>query len=965
MIALALLLTLGLVPGNQALAQTSTPSASGPLILTDEQGEYPLGLHLEILEDPGGELTIEEVSSLEFDSRFIPSLVKVPNYGFTDSAYWVRFRLDNETRHTEQWLLDVGFANMQYVDLFTPLPDGEEFTVKQTGILRPVSTRDVPYPRIIFDLTNPLQSQQTYYMRFENGASMTLPLTLRTPDAFLQRSLAERTLMGIFYGVLIGLLLYNLFLLFSLRDANYLFFVIMLASLIVEEAVYAGYMGMYIIPDLYFLNKYTQPLAFPLLIAAMLLFSDSFLEMRARLPRLHRINLVILAVWGGLILLALFASYHLLANLMAPWALFSLLAVFIAGLASWKGGFRPARFFMLAWFGMLASLAMLILIRLGLISSTLLSENIYRLGFVWMAVCWSIALADRINLLKAETESANRALRNSEHKLSQILDGLPLGVVVYGKDQKPTYTNRRMVEILSNPAQGIQVDTSVRRTISQAIKYFSFRLVGSGQEYPLEKFPVINALRGEPASADDIEAILGDKRVPLEIWASPVKDDAGNVESAVVAIQDITQRKHAEVELDDYRKHLEAIVENRTAELTAVNEQLNLRIDWLSSINQVNQIMASSADFNQIYARIIEIINGLFSTQDSFIAELDEGSRQWQILAHSCLSDSHPDLMGSVTSLPDTLLFAPDLEQGALTIYSKDQFSSLSGPIGVHIRTTPIYSIALVPLRLRERVNGFLGLEIQDKDRIITPDEISLLSILSIDIAQLIEDRRLFEQAKAAITIEERNRLARDLHDSVTQVLFSANLLAEVLPQIWRRDPEQGLQRLEKLQRLTRGALAEMRTLLLELRPAAVINTPLGELLSQLAEAITSRSGLPFQLFIAQIPPLPEDVQINFYHIAEEALNNVVKHAQAEQVTLSLSSTPLPSDSTSGARHEIRLVIEDDGVGYASENGVPGHLGTGIMRERAAAIHADLSLESKPGYGTQVTLIWTNEPGNQ
>jgi len=196
-------------------------------------------------------------------------------------------------------------------------------------------------------------------------------------------------------------------------------------------------------------------------------------------------------------------------------------------------------------------------------------------------------------------------------------------------------------------------------------------------------------------------------------------------------------------------------------------------------------------------------------------------------------------------------------------------------------------------------------------------------------------------------------------------VLFSANLLAEVLPQIWRRDPELGLQRLDKLQRLTRGALAEMRTLLLELRPAAVINTPLGELLSQLAEAITSRSGLPFQLFIEQIPPLPEDVQINFYHIAEEALNNVVKHAQAEQVTLSLSSTPLPSDSTSGARHEIRLVIEDDGVGYASENGMPGHLGTGIMRERAVAIHADLSLDSKPGYGTQVTLIWTNESGNQ
>ena len=85
-----------------------------------------------------------------------------------------------------------------------------------------------------------------------------------------------------------------------------------------------------------------------------------------------------------------------------------------------------------------------------------------------------------------------------------------------------------------------------------------------------------------------------------------------------------------------------------------------------------------------------------------------------------------------------------------------------------------------------------------------------------------------------------------------------------------------------------------MRTLLLELRPSAVINIPLSDLLVQLAEAVTSRSGLPFQLFIEQIPILPENVHVDFYRIAQEALNNVVKHSQAKQVTLSLSKTPSP-----------------------------------------------------------------------
>ena len=325
---------------------------------------------------------------------------------------------------------------------------------------------------------------------------------------------------------------------------------------------------------------------------------------------------------------------------------------------------------------------------------------------------------------------------------------------------------------------------------------------------------------------------------------------------------------------------------------------------------------------------------------------------------------SHPDLVGSVTSLNKPIQSNPNIKQGKLAIYlNRNQLSELSGPIGVHFQGTEIHTIVLVPLNLRGSVIGFLGVELHDKERTITGEETTLLGIISFDIAKLIEDSHQFEQTKALITAEERNRLARDLHDSVTQVLFSANLLAEVLPKIWRRDPEQGLQRLDKLQGLTRGALAEMRTMLLELRPAAVINTPLDELLAQLTEAITSRSGLPFHLFIEKIPSLPENVQTSYYRIAQEALNNVVKHAQANHVSVSLSATPLTPNATGEARHEVNLVIQDDGVGFSSTMDHSDRLGIGIMEERAEAIQASFSLESKLGYGTQVSLTWSNGSG--
>jgi PAS domain S-box-containing protein len=228
-------------------------------------------------------------------------------------------------------------------------------------------------------------------------------------------------------------------------------------------------------------------------------------------------------------------------------------------------------------------------------------------------------------------------------------------------------------------------------------------------------------------------------------------------------------------------------------------------------------------------------------------------------------------------------------------------------------------------------------------------------------LTDITERKRVEAQLEEAAKAAERERLARELHDSVTQVLFSATLLAEILPQIWLRDPEKALQRLDKLRRYTRGALAEMRTMLLELRPSAIINTPLGELLGQLTEAVTGRTGLPFQLSIEQIPSLPEDVQTNFYRIAQEALNNVVKHAQANLVSVSLNATLLTPDSTGASGYRVRLVIQDDGVGFIPGEIQSGRMGIGIMHERAAGMQATLSLESQPEHGTRVTLIWCNE----
>jgi signal transduction histidine kinase len=211
-----------------------------------------------------------------------------------------------------------------------------------------------------------------------------------------------------------------------------------------------------------------------------------------------------------------------------------------------------------------------------------------------------------------------------------------------------------------------------------------------------------------------------------------------------------------------------------------------------------------------------------------------------------------------------------------------------------------------------------------------------------------LANERLREKAAQDAVIAERSRLARDLHDAVTQTLFSTTLIADVLPDIWEMNPPEGKRRLEELRQLTRGALAEMRTLLVELRPNALVEVPLPTLLRQLTEAVSGRARINIQLSAEGERKLPADVQVSLYRIAQEALNNVFKHARASEgvVTLRMGDT-------------VRLTVADNGSGFDPSTVTADHLGVKIMRERADAIGAKLSIYSEPGEGTQISVVWS------
>jgi PAS domain S-box-containing protein len=258
-----------------------------------------------------------------------------------------------------------------------------------------------------------------------------------------------------------------------------------------------------------------------------------------------------------------------------------------------------------------------------------------------------------------------------------------------------------------------------------------------------------------------------------------------------------------------------------------------------------------------------------------------------------------------------------------------------------------------VPLAIKGRIIGGVGVAHTERNY-FTSHHADLALTVANQAAITMVNAELYQQAQALAALQERQRLAQNLHDAVNQSLFSAGLIAEVLPRLWDRDQAQARQSLEDLRRLTRGAMAEMRALLAELRPSTLTDADLGDLLSLLGNAFTGRTNIPATVTVSGKGVLPAEVQVAIYRVCQEALNNIAKHAGASKVEIDLAH-----DGTA-----IELGIRDNGQGFDPKQPTSsGHYGLSMMRERAEAVGAQLFITSQVGRGSELIIRWKeNKP---
>lgn len=333
---------------------------------------------------------------------------------------------------------------------------------------------------------------------------------------------------------------------------------------------------------------------------------------------------------------------------------------------------------------------------------------------------------------------------------------------------------------------------------------------------------------------------------------------------------------------------------------------------------------------------------------------VDRDADELRMFAAAGLPDGYGSALAELWRRDARTPFRDALERQELIIATAARERGLSNPLyeplHPHLRNATWDDIVVVPLDSRGRCLGVMQYY-HRAGRVHDEEEKAFLGALADLAAVAVANANLYARTERDAALLERQRLARELHDSVSQALFSMTLHARTgerqLADVGLGPDTPASQTMRQLAELTQGALAEMRALIFEMRPGALAEEGVVTALTHQAAALTAREGIPITVAgPGRRPRLEPDVEEHLYRLTLEALNNALKHAQAARITVDVMSTD------SG----LTVTVTDDGVGFDPAQPHPGHLGQLTMAERAAAIGAQLHVTAKPGAGCIVTV---------
>jgi signal transduction histidine kinase len=390
----------------------------------------PLGRAVQVLEDSTGEATIDDVTGGALADNFRHLETASLNAGYSRSAFWLKVVLNYRPVDPDavpDWLLELAYPPMDHVDLYLPDESGRLSLAWQTGDMLPFSSRQIKQNNYLFDLNMKPNQPQTFYLRVASHGSIQAPLILWSSHAYIEDQPGRLYILGIIYGVLAGMLAYNLFIFLSIRDPSYLYYILYITCFGLYQLSVNGAGIEFLWPD----NPWWANVSTTFLIAAAILFASQFSRTLLQTPRLGRwldVPLVLMMICAGAIMaLSLVTDYGLALRMVTGLVLVFTLVVFFIGIVAGLKGQRVARYFILAWSAFLLGGAINATMLLGFLPNTFLTMYASQIGSVIEVTLLSLALADRINSMRDQQEkitaqaSRDLALLNQQLAISNRL----------------------------------------------------------------------------------------------------------------------------------------------------------------------------------------------------------------------------------------------------------------------------------------------------------------------------------------------------------------------------------------------------------------------------------------------------------------------------------------------------------------------------------------------------------------
>lgn len=395
-----------------------TIQSEASMIIQPAKEKYEVHENMEILEDKEGILTINEVSSSNYSGQFIRNDSGVPSYGYSSSVYWVRFEVNNHSTN-EEFTLEVPYAPHDSITVYEP-NGASSYNEFHGGDLLPFNERIRNHRYITYDVVIPEEETRTYYVRFQSEGSLQLQLLLWTENAFAEKSTIEYLLLGLYCGITLAMIIYNLFLFFSLRLRSYLWYVLLIIGVSMTQLTLNGLAYQFLWPDYPWWNNRSIVFFLAITNAAGVLFVKKFLDVRNFAPILSSmINFLAIINFG--IIGVLLMQYTVALSLVMIATVLGIIVILTTNVLCLKRGNTAARFLLLGWFIFLLFALLTAMSDAGLLPVNKFTTNATMAGSVVEMILFSLALADKMKMLQREKENVEKmALQNKELALEQL-----------------------------------------------------------------------------------------------------------------------------------------------------------------------------------------------------------------------------------------------------------------------------------------------------------------------------------------------------------------------------------------------------------------------------------------------------------------------------------------------------------------------------------------------------------------